>query len=168
LLEELATVFKDDPNKPITSEDLAKLKYVEAIIKETSRIRPTVSMVSRYSNRPDEIAGYKWPAKTLFIMYVRGINNNLLYWEEPDKFIPERFYGSQGIHKNSFSMFGGGPRMCPGRKIAILELKTLLAAVYRRFDVELIDMQAPIKVSTSTVSICKELNIRVIPKEKII
>jgi len=161
-------VFKDDPNKPITSEDLAKLKYVEAIIKETSRIRPTATMVSRYTDRPDELAGHKWPAKTFFIMYVRGINNNPLYWEEPDKFIPERFYGSQEIHKNSFSMFGGGPRMCPGRKIAIIELKTLLAAVYRRFDVELVDMQAPLKVVTSTISVCKELNIRVIPKEKII
>ena len=163
-------MFKDDPNKPITLKDLEKLKYVEAIIKETSRIRPTVTMVSRYTDRPDEIAGHKWPAKTLFIMYVRGINNNPLYWENPDKFIPERFIGSQAqrIHKNSFSMFGGGLRMCPGRKIAIIELKTLLAAVYRRFDVELIDMQAPLKVETSTITICKELNIRVIPKEKII
>uniref|UniRef100_A0A1D1XQ08 Cytochrome P450 4d2 n=1 Tax=Anthurium amnicola TaxID=1678845 RepID=A0A1D1XQ08_9ARAE len=167
MLEEIKTVFKDDPDRPITLEDLAKLRYVEAIIKETSRIRPTVSMVSRYSNRPDEIAGHIWPTNTLFIMYVRGINNNPLYWKEPDKFIPERFYGSQGIHKNSFSMFGGGPRMCLGRKIAIIELKTLLTAVYRNFDVELVDMEAPVKVETSTITVCKDLNIRVIPRKLI-
>ncbi|RIA91659.1 cytochrome P450 [Glomus cerebriforme] len=166
LLEEIETVFKDDPTKPITLEDLEKLKYVEAIIKETSRIRPTVSMISRYTNRPDEIAGYKWPANTLFIMYVRGINNNPLYWKDPEKFIPERFYNSQEIHKNSFSMFGGGLRMCLGRKVAIIELKTLLASLYRKFDVELVDMQAPVKVETSTITVCKELNVKLIPREK--
>ncbi|CAG8503217.1 12325_t:CDS:2 [Ambispora leptoticha] len=167
LLKEIETVFKNDPNKPITLEDLPKLKYTEAIIKETSRIRPTVSMVSRYSNRPDEIAGCQWPANTLFIMYVRGINNNPLYWKDPERFIPERFYDSQGIHKNSFSMFGGGPRMCLGRKIAIIELITLLASVYRQFDIELMDMNAPLKLETSTITVCKELKIRVIPREKI-
>ncbi|CAG8642112.1 4174_t:CDS:2, partial [Paraglomus occultum] len=145
LLEELETVFKGDSYRPITLEDLANLKYVEAIVKETSRIRPTITMLSRYSQRPDKIAGYMWPAKTYFIMYVRGINNNPLYWKEPDKFIPERFCGNYEIHKNSFSMFGGGPRICPGRKLAIIELKTLLASVYRRFDVELLDMHAPVK-----------------------
>jgi len=167
-LEEIESIFKDDPNRPITLEDLEKLKYCEAIIKETSRIRPTVSMISRYSNKPDEIAGYKWPSDTLFIMYVRGINNNPLYWKDPEKFIPERFCGPQEIHKNSFSMFGGGLRMCLGRKIAIIELKTLLALLYRKFDVELVDMQAPLNVETSTITVCKELNVKIIPKEKII
>ena len=77
-------------------------------------------------------------------MYVREINNNTLYWKDPEKFITERFYEPQEIqnqHKNSFSMFGGGPRMCLGRKIIIIELKTLVS-LYRKFDVELVDMQA--------------------------
>ncbi|CAG8459532.1 670_t:CDS:2 [Ambispora gerdemannii] len=166
LLEEIESVFRDDPTRPITLEDLEKLKYCEAIIKETSRIRPTVSMISRYSNQPDEIAGHKWPANTLFIMYVRGINNNPLYWKDPEKFIPERFYKTQEIHRNSFSMFGGGSRMCLGRKVAIIELKTLLTSLYRKFDVELVDMKAPLKVETSTITVCKELNVKIIPKEK--
>ena len=160
-------MFKDDPNRPITLEDVAKLKYAEAIVKETSRIRPTVSMLSRYSNPSNGIAGHVWPTKTFFIMYFRGVNNSPHYWKEPDKFIPERFYGTQGIHKKFFLMFGGGPGICPGRRLAMLELKTLLAAVYRRFDVELVDMQAPLKVNTSTITMCEGLNIRVIPKEKI-
>ncbi|CAG8513511.1 10133_t:CDS:2 [Acaulospora morrowiae] len=166
LFEEIDTVFPDDPNKPIMLEDLEKLKYVEAIIKETSRIRPTVSMVSRFSNQPDEIAGHKWPSDQLFIMYVRGINNNPIYWKDPEKFMPERFLKSQEIHKNSFSMFGGGSRMCLGRKIAIIELKTLLTALYRKFDVELIDMNAPLEVETSTITVCKGLDIKLIPRER--
>ncbi|CAH1759312.1 2618_t:CDS:2 [Entrophospora sp. SA101] len=168
LFEEIDSVFKDDPTREVTTTDLEKLKYCEAIIKETSRIRPTVSMLSRYSDKPDEIAGYKWPSKTLFIMYVRGINNNPLYWKDPEKFIPERFYDPEQIanqHKNSFLMFGGGPRMCLGRKVAMIELKTLLTLVYRKFDVELVDMKAPLKLVTSTITICKDLKVKLTPRE---
>src|SRR6266542_3991787 len=84
MMEEIESVFKDDPKRSITLDDLEKLRYCEAIIKETSRIRPTVSMVSRYSSQPDEVAGYKWPSDVLFILYVRGINNNPLYWKDPE------------------------------------------------------------------------------------
>ncbi|CAG8689751.1 20628_t:CDS:2 [Cetraspora pellucida] len=167
LLEEIETVFKDDPNRPLTMEDINKLRYCEAIIKETSRIRPTVSMVSRYIDQPDEIAGHKWPADLLFIMYVRGINNNPLHWKDPEKFIPERFYDASEMenqHRFAFSMFGGGLRMCLGRNLAMMEMKIILASLYRKFDVELVDMKAPLKVTTSTVTICKNLDVRIIPK----
>ncbi|CAI2169372.1 10226_t:CDS:2 [Funneliformis geosporum] len=157
LFQEIESVFKNDTTRQITLEDLEKLRYCEAIIKEASRIRPTVSMVSRYSNKPDEVAGYQWPSDILFIMYVRGINNNPLYWKDPEKFNPERFYDPQEIenqHKNSFSMFGGGSRICLGRKVAIVEMKTILASLYRKYDVELVDMKAPLEVETSTITIC--------------
>ena len=65
-------------------------------------------------------------------------------------------------------MFGGGSRICLGRKIAMIELKTLLTLLYRKFDVELVDMQAPLDVETSTITICKELNVKIIPKKQII
>ncbi|RHZ83666.1 hypothetical protein Glove_89g55 [Diversispora epigaea] len=168
LLEEIKSVFNDDPNRRVTMDDLEKLKYCEAIIKESSRIRPTVSMISRYSGQPEEVAGYEWPKNTLFIMYSRGINNNPLYWKDPEKFIPERFYEPQEIekqHENSFLMFGGGSRICAGRKVAMIELKTLITLIYRKFDVELVDMQAPLDVETSTITFCKELNIKLIPRE---
>ncbi|RHZ83663.1 hypothetical protein Glove_89g56 [Diversispora epigaea] len=168
LLEEIKSVFNDDPNRQITIDDLEKLKYCEAVIKETSRIRPIASMISRYSDQPNEILGYKWPKNMFFIIYSRVINNNPLYWKDPEKFIPERFYEPQEIEKqckNSFLMFGGGPRICPGRKLAMIELKTLITLLYRKFDVELADMQAPLNVEISTITFCKELNIKLIPRE---
>ncbi|CAG8806182.1 18176_t:CDS:1, partial [Dentiscutata erythropus] len=157
LLEEIKTVFKDDLTRPITLDDLNKLRYCEVIIKETSRIRPAVPLVSRYTNHADEIAGYSWPSttNTLFIMYVRGINNNPWYWKDPEKFIPERFYESQEIknHKFSFSMFGGGLRLCVGQNIAMLQMKLLLALLYRKVDIELVDMNAPLRIRNSTSTI---------------
>ncbi|RHZ83670.1 hypothetical protein Glove_89g69 [Diversispora epigaea] len=67
--------------------------------------------------------------------------------------------------ENSFLMFSGGPRICPGRKVAIIELKTLITLIYRKFDVELVDMRAPLNIETSTITFCKELNIKLIPRE---
>nr|CAG8620210.1 2595_t:CDS:2 [Entrophospora candida] len=167
MLDEIESVFNGDRTRPITLTDVGKLKYCEAVIKETTRIRPTVGMISRNYERSMEVAGYKWPKDTLFVMHLRGINNNPLYWKDPEKYIPERFYDDQGIvhqHKNSFVMFGGGSRICPGRKIAMVELKILLASLYRKFDVELADMQAPLKTETSTITICKELDVKLTPK----
>ncbi|RIB17060.1 cytochrome P450 [Gigaspora rosea] len=170
LLDELRTVFKDDWSRPVTMDDLNKLRYCEAIIKETSRIRPTVSMVSRFGDQVDEVAGYKWPADILFIMYVRGINNNPRYWKDPEKFNPDRFYDPKEIEKQqkfAFTMFGGGVRMCLGRNLAMIEMKILLASLYRKFDVELVDMKAPLNVTTSTVTICQHLDVRMIPKTEL-
>ncbi|RIB12410.1 cytochrome P450 [Gigaspora rosea] len=163
LFEEIKTVFKDDLARQITLDDLNKLKYCEAIIKEVARIRPTFSMVSRLTNKPDEIAGYKWPSDTMFIMFVRGINNNPIYWKDSDQFIPERFYEPQeNQHKLAFSMFGGGVRICPGRNLAMIQLKLFLALLYRKVDVELVDMKAPLKLKTSAFTVCENLDIKII------
>ncbi|RIB29632.1 cytochrome P450 [Gigaspora rosea] len=164
LLEEIRTVFKDDMNRPATLDDLNKLRYCEAIIKETTRIRPTAGMISRVTSQPDEIAGYNWPSGVFFNMYVRGINNNPLYWKDPDKFMPERFYGSQNNQKYAFTMFGGGFRMCIGRNLAMLQMKLLLALLYRKVDIELVDMKASLNLRTSATTVCINLPMKVIHK----
>ncbi|CAJ0913631.1 19026_t:CDS:2 [Entrophospora sp. SA101] len=69
LLDEIESVFNGDRTRPITLTDVGKLKYCEALIKETTRIRPTVGMISRYYDRPMEVAGYKWPKNTLFVTF---------------------------------------------------------------------------------------------------
>nr|CAG8576888.1 2539_t:CDS:2 [Entrophospora candida] len=158
-----------DETRQITLEDIEKLKYCEAIIKETSRIRPTVNMIGRFGSLPDEIAGYKWPESTQFQMYIHAINNNPSHWEEPDKFNPDRFIDNQvteNQRKNSFLMFGGGLRICPGKKIAMIEMKALLALIYRKFDVELVDMNAPLNIRSTTITICEKLNIKISHKKK--
>ncbi|CAJ0850854.1 16255_t:CDS:2, partial [Entrophospora sp. SA101] len=169
MLEEIESVLKGDETRPITLEDIEKLKYCEAIIKETSRIRPTVNMIGRFGSLPDEVAGYKWPESTQFQMYIHAINNNPSHWEEPDKFNPDRFIDSQVTEKqtkNSFLMFGGGLRICPGKKIAMIEMKALLALIYRKFDVELVDMNAPLNFTSTSITICEKLNIKISHKKK--
>ncbi|CAG8636808.1 15610_t:CDS:1, partial [Gigaspora rosea] len=106
--------------------------------------------------------GINWPSDTLFVMYVRGINNNLFYWKDPDKFIPERFYKSQNINnlpRLSFSMFSGNLRACIGKNLAIINMKLFL--LYRNIDVELVDLKAPLKLKTFTTTFCENFNIKI-------
>ncbi|RGB28475.1 cytochrome P450 [Rhizophagus diaphanus] len=105
---------------------------------------------TRYIDKPNEIAGYQWPADTLFIINVKAIHNNGYYWEEPNKFNPDRWMVENfEPKKNSFIMFGGGLRLCPGRKLVMIELVCLMALLFRKYEINLVDMSTPIKTKTS-------------------
>src|SRR4029453_7413645 len=57
--------------------------------------------------------------------------------ERPGVVLPERWVSPLGAHDPSAHIpFGSGPRLCPGRTLALLEMKLVLATLYRNFDVE--------------------------------
>src|SRR6266542_1914814 len=88
MLEEIDRIFQGDKTHPITENDFNSLKYCEAIVKEVGRIFPVSTSYKRYTDKPDEIAGYEWPAGTMFRINNDAIHNDKDYWEEPDKFNP--------------------------------------------------------------------------------
>ena len=57
---------------------------------------------------------------------------------DPLAFRPERWLEDVGGAHNASALipFGSGPRMCPGRSLALLEMKTVLSTLYKNFDVE--------------------------------
>src|ERR1043166_5402656 len=107
LRQELDSIFGSDQNSQITIEDLSKMHYAEAIIKECSRLVNTVKMAPRHSTSSDTVAGYEWPENTTFVVYLEGIHHNPTHWKDSHKFNPDRFMESDP-QKNTFLMFGGG------------------------------------------------------------
>ncbi|CAI2196850.1 6075_t:CDS:2, partial [Funneliformis geosporum] len=161
MFEEIDGVFQGDKTRSITEDDYEKLKYCEAIIKEVDRVLPVLNTVARYSQEPDEIAGYKWPAGTMFHVNTASIHKNKDYWEEPERFNPDRWMIKDFEPKKfSFIMFGGGLRICPGRKLAMIEMICLMALLYRKFDIDLIDKNSPLKTVSSALIICPELLVK--------
>ncbi|PKK76257.1 cytochrome P450, partial [Rhizophagus irregularis] len=73
LREELDSIYGQNRTRQVIPEDLIKLKYTEAIIKETARILPVSPIILRFNSEDDEIAGYKWPKNTAFTMHFAGI-----------------------------------------------------------------------------------------------
>ncbi|GBB92031.1 hypothetical protein RclHR1_19550003 [Rhizophagus clarus] len=166
VLEEINNVFRGDIARPITKDDFYNLNYCEAIVKEVSRIVPLSHLVSRCIDKPDEIAGYQWPANTSFKINVRAIHHGEDYWEEPNKFNPERWLVEDFEPKdNSFIMFGGGLRICPGRKLAMIELVCLIALLFRKYEINLVDMNSPIKTRCNSIMVsCVELLVEIKPR----
>ncbi|EXX60361.1 cytochrome P450 [Rhizophagus irregularis DAOM 181602=DAOM 197198] len=162
VVEEIDRVFQDDKTRPITEKDLHQFKYIDAVIKEVDRVFPVSNMLQRYGAEPDEIAGYKWPRGTMFQVNAVSIHKNKNYWEDPETFNPDRWM-VEGFEpkKYSFIMFGGGLRVCPGRKLAMIELVALTALIYRKYDFDLVDMEAPLQVRSGIISACTQLLVKV-------
>ncbi|CAG8680121.1 4963_t:CDS:2, partial [Dentiscutata erythropus] len=166
---EINSVFDTDLNRPINYEDLSKLNYCEAVIKEVSRLMSIVPVIWRMAIRDDEISDHKFKGSTQFMINTPAIHMHEADWKDPESFNPSRFMNDSNnsdtqIHKNSLLIFGKGLRMCPGKQFAMVELKTLMVLLYRKYDVELVDMNAPIKYHYSTVKHCDDLYVRINPR----
>ncbi|CAG8519524.1 7620_t:CDS:2, partial [Funneliformis caledonium] len=138
---EIKEILGDDTSRQITYEDLDKFTYLDAIIKESQRFMPILPLTPRTSVEDGEIGGKYWEPNTIFFILHEQIHKSPENWEDPDQFIPERFLkGSEHkIFKNSFNPFGGGIRICPGKNMALVDLKTVLILLFRKYDIELVD-----------------------------
>ncbi|POG67665.1 cytochrome P450 [Rhizophagus irregularis DAOM 181602=DAOM 197198] len=163
MLEEIDSIFQGDKIRPITKDDFYNLNYCEAIVNEAARIFPVVHSFTRCIDKSDEIAGRQWLAGTTVLINVKAIHNYEGYWEKPNKFNPDRWMNENfKPKKNSYIAFGGGLRSCPGRKLAIVELVCLIALLFRRYEIDLIDMDSPIKVISDNIAVtCVELLVEI-------
>ncbi|KAF0368593.1 cytochrome P450 [Gigaspora margarita] len=177
MLSEIESVFPLKSNFDLKHDDLSKLKYCEAIIKEVNRCTPLISHFTRYSDSPCEMAGHQWEAGTLFLINLASVYSHKDYWPDPNTFNPDRFYNEKSEeiednseennkirHRYSFAMFGGGLRICPGKKLAMIELLSLMVLLFRHYDVELVDMKMPLKLKSATASACEELMVKIKPR----
>ncbi|KAM4837278.1 cytochrome P450 4V2 [Thomomys bottae] len=121
-----------------TLEDLKKLKYLECVIKETLRLFPSVPFFARSLSEDCEVAGYKVWKGTEAVIIPYALHRDPKHFPDPEEFQPERFFPEnvQGRHPYSYVPFSAGPRNCIGQKFAIMEEKTILSCVLRRFWVE--------------------------------
>ena len=174
LQQELDEVLGKDLTKPITYKDIEELPYCEAIIKEVYRNIPVIFVNSRMSVEDDNVGGYNWSKGTVFQMLYSSIMKRKDYWTDPEKFDPDRFYKVEESDeyllekqkvKSTFLMFGKGIKICPGRKLAMIVLKYLLASIYRKYDIEMVDMNAPLKYISEFLNSSKELIVKIKPRE---
>ncbi|CAG8468067.1 16627_t:CDS:2, partial [Acaulospora morrowiae] len=160
-LKELDSTFGRDPNYRFKIEDLSKLEYSEAIIKEVQRVFPTTPINFRANVEPCEIGGCKFPADTQFFVNNQSVNSHPAHWTNPHEFNPDRFLSNPIDPKQPkqtvYNSFGGGLRMCPGKNIAMMQLKAFMVLLYRKWEIELLDMNAPIKNHFTIVRQCDTL-----------
>ena len=169
---ELDEVLGKDLTKPVTHEDLEELQYCEAVINEVNRHCPVSFIMSRLNTERDNVGGYDWPEGTLFQMIYSEIMKHKDNWTDPETFDPDRFYKVEESDKyllekrkarNVFPMFGGGIRICPGKKLGIIELKCLMV-YFRKYDIVMADINAPLKLRREFINTAENLIVKVKPR----
>ncbi|KAJ8646623.1 hypothetical protein MRB53_008371 [Persea americana] len=113
-------------------DDIQKMKYSWNVVNETLRLTPPVPAAFRNVISDISFAGFTIPKgwKIYWNSYVT--HNNADYFPMPEKFDPTRFEGD-GPAPYTFIPFGGGPRMCPGKEFARLQILVFLHNVVKRF-----------------------------------
>ncbi|PIN10909.1 Cytochrome P450 CYP4/CYP19/CYP26 subfamily [Handroanthus impetiginosus] len=122
-------------DEPLTWEDIEKMKYSWNVVRETLRLTPPAQGAFRETTTEFTYAGFTIPKGIKTFWTVHSSHKNPKYFPEPEKFDPSRFEGS-GPAPFTFVPFGGGPRMCPGKEYARLEVLVFIHNVVRRFKLE--------------------------------
>ncbi|NXP55286.1 CP4V2 protein, partial [Heliornis fulica] len=134
---ELDEVF-GNTERPVTVDDLKKLRYLECVVKEALRIFPSVPMFARTLREDCCIRGYQVPKGTNVLVITYALHRDPEIFPDPEEFRPERFFpeNCKGRHPYAYVPFSAGPRNCIGQRFAQMEEKTLLALILRRFWVD--------------------------------
>jgi cytochrome P450 family 135 len=106
-------------------------EYLDAVIKETLRVRPVITDVARKLTAPAEIGGYDLPAGTFVLPAIIAIHHREDLYPRPFEFRPERFLEGQG-EGYAWIPFGGGVRRCLGASFAQYEMRIVLGAIIER------------------------------------
>ncbi|KAG7306479.1 hypothetical protein JYU34_009115 [Plutella xylostella] len=114
---------------------LHEMKYLECCIREGLRVYPSVPYIARLLKEDTVLSGYVVPAGTIVNIHVFDVHRRAELFPEPEAFRPERWLAPPP-HKYAYVPFSAGPRNCIGQKFAMLELKTVLSGVLRRYCLE--------------------------------
>jgi cytochrome P450 family 135 len=118
-------------------EDLGDA-YLDAVVKETLRLRPPVPVVVRTLREPMRLAGRDLPAGTVVAPCIHLLHRDPRHYPEPLRFRPERFLEKPpGTY--TWIPFGGGVRRCIAAAYAELEMKRVLREVLAAVDLRPVD-----------------------------
>jgi len=141
--EEVRRVLPD-PQNP-THEQVNQLAYVEACAHETMRLKPVAPLLVLQPQREMTVGNVRIPPDVVVFGLMRRDSVSDEYVQNAADFQPERWLAAEGTGQAAgaakrISMpFGAGPRICPGRYLALLEMKMAMAMLLSYFEIEGVD-----------------------------
>ncbi|XP_031628927.1 probable cytochrome P450 6d4 [Contarinia nasturtii] len=142
--DEIDRILNRNDDK-ITYESIFDMKYLEVCIDETLRKYATLPILNRTCVKNYQIPGTDKVIEkgTQVFIPVMALHWDEKYFDDPEKFIPERFNEENSVGKNMINRpylpFGEGPRNCVGMRLGKLQIKGALVMMLQKFRFELSD-----------------------------
>jgi cytochrome P450 len=120
--------------------DLAHLPYAHMVVQESLRVYPPVWVIPRDAIDDDRIGGYHVPAGSTILLCPYLTHRHAEFWENPEAFDPDRFLPerSHDRPRHAYFPFGGGPRLCMGVDMAMMEMILIMVMVVQQHRIHLV------------------------------
>ncbi|KAJ8715517.1 hypothetical protein PYW07_009999 [Mythimna separata] len=133
MYEEILQVLGTD--RDIDKEDLRKLIYTEAVIKESMRVVPTSPAIARSVDKDVKLKNYTMRTGSQCIILLHGLHRHSSWGPDADQFKPERWLDPATLpaYVATDATFSFGKRSCIGKTYAMTSLKIAVAHIVRKF-----------------------------------
>ncbi|MBN3299616.1 CP4F3 hydroxylase, partial [Amia calva] len=135
---EVNALLQAQDNKEIEWNDLSNLPFTTMCIKESLRLHPPVTAVTRRFSEDMKVPeGRVIPQGNICLVSIYGTHHNPKIWPDPEVYNPYRFDPdqSEGRSSHAFIPFSAGPRNCIGQNFAMAEMKVVVALTLHHFRV---------------------------------
>jgi len=133
--------------------------YLDAVIRETLRLRPIIPLVGRHVARPFQLGRWTIPVGARIVPSIYLAGRRADAYPDPARFVPERWLGVKPDPYTWFP-FGGGVRRCIGMAFAMFEMRIVLAQVLPRADLRL--AEGPARVVRRAITLAPSGGTRVV------
>lgn len=134
LRDEIKTLYERDGR--LDYNTMSSLPFLDAVMYETLRYYPPVTeFVTRHSSIEYKYEGITIPKDVGVMIGVYMLHHDPDYWQDPETFDEERFFGANKWRASSpaFQAFGAGPRNCVGLRFALMEAKLTIARLLHTY-----------------------------------
>lgn len=124
-----------------TLAQMDSLDYLGACASEAMRLKPVAPYIPLEALRDTVVGDVAVPAGSMLWCVMRHDSVSEAHFPDAQAFQPERWLaGNSEVHSKHAAMpFGAGLRTCPGRYLALLEIKIAMAMLLGSFDIAGVD-----------------------------
>jgi cytochrome P450 len=147
-------------------DSLEKMPYLDMVLDEVLRLYPPAWIGPRRAVREFEFGGYSVP-RDAYVNYCSWASHRIPeFFPEPEAFIPERFTRERkaALPRGAYVPFGGGQRICIGKRFGQTEVKLVATMLLQRFRLDALPGRTVTVRQMPTLSPKGGLRMRVLPR----
>jgi len=149
---------------PSSLQQAQGLAFASAVANETMRISPVAPLMFLDANKPTVVGNVEIDSQHTVALILRpaGLDESIM--KDGKTFMPERWLDPSTAERAQQKLvhipFGSGPRICPGRSLALLELNMVLAVLYKNFHVDRVGKSSEVEERFSFAMVPTNLRVK--------